>query len=77
MFHKIYHEVQDRYGNDVIPICIQYSFDGTDILSGGGGSTARSATPFNIRLLNLCDDQFRLKSNTQFLAGFCPSMTVS
>jgi hypothetical protein len=30
VFH-IYHEIQEVYGVDVIPVCLQISFDGTDI----------------------------------------------
>ena len=63
------------YGEDVIPICIQLSFDATDI-SGGGGSVAKSATPFNIRVLNVSDNVFPLQAST-LLSGFLPQITVS
>jgi hypothetical protein len=75
LYYAIFEEVQYIYGEDVIPICLQFSFDGTDI-SGGGGSAAKSSTPFNIRLLNVSDKIFSLKANT-ILAGFAPQITVS
>ena len=53
----------------------QQGFDATDITSGGG-SQAKSATPFYFRLLNLSNKVFSLQANT-ILAGFAPQLTVS
>ena len=74
LFSHIYDEVTTQYGLDVIPICIQLSFDATDI-SGGGGSNPRSSTPFHIRILNVSEELFGLQSST-ILAGFAPVFTV-
>ena len=68
-------EVKVLYGEDVIPVCLQLSFDGTDI-SGGGGSTAKSATPFNVRVLNVSEEVFPLQGNTILSGFFLPQMTV-
>ena len=60
LFAHIYEEVISQYGNGVTPICIQLSFDATDI-TGGGGSNPRSSTPFHIRsILNVSDEVFGL-----------------
>lgn len=75
LFSHIHHEVTSQYGNDVVPICVQLSFDGTDI-SGGGGSKPRSSTPFHVRILNISDDIFGLQMST-ILCGFAPTFTVS
>jgi len=75
LFAHIYHEVSNQYGHDVIPVCVQLSFDGTDI-SGGGGSKPRSSTPFHVRVLNVSDDVFGLQMST-ILCGFAPTFTVS
>ena len=75
LFSHICEEVKDVYVEDVIPICIQLSFDATDI-SGGGGSVAKSATPFNIRVRNVSENAFPLQANT-ILSGFLPQITVS
>jgi hypothetical protein len=74
-FKIIYDEVQYRYGENVTPICIQFSFDATE-MNGGGGSQAKTATPFYIRILNVANEIFSLDANT-ILAGFAPELTVS
>ena len=74
LFSKIYKEVTSVYGINVIPICVQLSFDATD-LSGGGGSNPRSSTPFHIRILNVSDEIFGLQAST-ILSGFAPIFTV-
>jgi len=68
LFFHIYHEIQEVYGVDVIPVCLQISFDGTDI-SGGGGSKSKSATPCNVRIFNFSDNIFHLQK-IQFLLDF-------
>jgi hypothetical protein len=75
LFSHICFEVKERYGDNVIPVCLQLSFDATDI-SGGGGSAAKSATPFHIRVLNVSDDVFPLQDST-ILSGFLPQLTVN
>ena len=75
LFSHIYSEVQEVYGENVFPICLQISFDGTDI-SGGGGSKAKSATPCNIRVLNVSENAFSSKENT-LIVGFLPEITAS
>jgi len=74
LFLHICEEVKLKYGHDVIPICVQLSFDATDI-TGGGGSTPRSSTPFHFRILNIAEEIFGLQSST-ILAGFAPTFTV-
>jgi hypothetical protein len=73
-YSHIFDETQEVYGDDVIPICLGLSYDATDI-GGGGGSAIKSATPFNIRVLNVSDDVFPLQEST-ILGGFAPNLTV-
>ena len=74
-YSHVYEETQQVYGEDVIPICLGLSYDATDI-GGGGGSAIKSATPFNIRVLNVSDNVFPLQAST-ILGGFAPSLTVN
>jgi hypothetical protein len=73
-YSHVFEETQQVYGEDVIPICLGLSYDATDI--GGGGSAIKSATPFNIRVLNVSDDVFPLQTST-ILGGFAPNLTVN
>ena len=57
------------------PVCLQISFDGTDI-SGGGGSKAKSATPCNVRVLNVSNEAFSSIDNT-IIGGFLPEISVN
>ena len=75
LFEIICTEIHTKYGAGITPICIGLGFDATDITSGGG-SQAKSATPFYFRLLNLSNKVFSLQANT-ILAGFAPQLTVS
>ena len=74
LYSHIFAETQEVYGADVIPICLGLSYDATDI-GGGGGSAIKSATPFNIRVLNVSDEVFPLQEST-ILGGFAPNLTV-
>ena len=74
-YSHVYEETQQVYGEDVIPICLGLSYDATDI-GGGGGSAIKSATPFNIRVLNVSDNVFPLQAST-ILGGFAPNLTVN
>jgi hypothetical protein len=74
-YSHVFEETQQVYGEDVIPICLGLSYDATDI-GGGGGSAIKSATPFNIRVLNVSDNVFPLQAST-ILGGFAPNLTVN